>query len=384
MKGPEGEKSAFRICLALLFVIGVCGAVLYTVKGNVADKSVSLAENFDGLLADFPEFSGVILVADKGVPVYHRAFGFRDFTNSKPMRPDSIFELASLSKQFTAMTVMLLMEDGLLEADGLLEQYLPNIPYPGITIRHLLNHTSGLPDYQGLMEQYWDKSKVADNGDIMAYLAQYKPPRLFAPGEKYKYSNTGYVLLASIVEVVSGQDFTDFIRARIFKPLQMTDTDIRSPGDWDMIDRFALGYKIDEESGKYIRAVDLSGQGYTVWLGGRYGPGRVSSTTEDILKWDRALYTDKLVGARVRQMAFTPGHLNDGAAHDYGFGWHIKTDADFGKFMTHSGGNPGYATRIFRFVEADMTVIILNNNGRAQETATLSKDIVSMIRSFRF
>jgi CubicO group peptidase (beta-lactamase class C family) len=154
-------------------------------------------------------FSGVVLIAEKGKIIYEKAVGYREFAQAQPLKKTDIFELASVSKQFTAMIIMMLKEKGLLQYDDLVEKYL-NIPYKGITIRQLLTHTSGLPDYQEIMDQYWDKTKVAGNNDIIVYLNQYHPPILFEPGTKYKYSNTGYVLLASIVEKASGRDFIEF------------------------------------------------------------------------------------------------------------------------------------------------------------------------------
>ncbi|PMD88390.1 serine hydrolase, partial [Siphonobacter sp. BAB-5405] len=159
-----------------------------------------VAQPLDAFFRTAPDFSGVVLIAEKGKPVYHRAFGYQNFDTRQSMTTASVFELASLSKQFTAMTILLLKEAGKLQYDDPIENYLPGLPYPGVTIRHLLNHTSGLPDYQEVMDQHWDKSKVAGNADNIAYLIQYHPERQFEPGSRYEYSNTGYMLLASIVE----------------------------------------------------------------------------------------------------------------------------------------------------------------------------------------
>ena len=124
----------------------------------------------DSVFNSIPNFSGVILFADKGDPIYHKAFGVRSYETDIPIELDDIFELASVSKQFTAMTIMMLKEEGKLQYDDPIEKYLPDVNYQGITIRHLLTHTSGLPDYYEVMDQYWDKSKVATNPDIFEYL----------------------------------------------------------------------------------------------------------------------------------------------------------------------------------------------------------------------
>ena len=191
-------------------------------------KTPATTQRLDSLMNSMEDFSGVLLVADQGKPIYHKAFGFLDFQNQTPLDTNAIFELASVSKQFTAMTIMMLQEEGKLNYDDSLKNFFPELPYRGITIRHLLNHTSGLPDYQATMDKHWDKSKVAGNKDCIAYLATYHPAKQFEPGAKYEYSNTGYLLLASIAERASGVDFISFIRERIFKKVGMPNTDIRS------------------------------------------------------------------------------------------------------------------------------------------------------------
>ncbi|HLZ16833.1 MAG TPA: serine hydrolase domain-containing protein, partial [Cyclobacteriaceae bacterium] len=233
---------------------------------------------------------------------------------------------------------------------------------PGITIRQLLNHTSGLPDYQKLMDENWDKSKVAANDDILAYLKKFHPPSLFKPGDKYEYSNTGYVLLGSIVEKASGKEFVAFCRERIFMPLGMTSTDIRSKKEKDSISNFALGYMFVPEKNRYVRADSFPSSNYTIWLGGRKGPGRISSTTSDLLKWDRALYSGKLVDSETLNAIFSPAKLNNGSPSNYGFGWMLQSDSTQGRIVYHTGDNPGYKTEILRYIDKDKTVIVLCNN----------------------
>ena len=257
------------------------------------------------------DFSGVLLVAGQGKPIYHKAFGFLDFQNQTPLDTNAIFELASVSKQFTAMTIMMLQEEGKLNYDDSLKNFFPELPYRGITIRHLLNHTSGLPDYQATMDKHWDKSKVAGNKDCIAYLATYHPAKQFEPGAKYEYSNTGYLLLASIAEKASGVDFISFIRERIFKKVGMPNTDIRSKEAKLQLPNFAWGHIYVPEKKQYIPADSFPSSNYTIWLGNRKGPGRMSSTASDLLKWDQALYTTNLVSEKSFVEAFKPATLTN-------------------------------------------------------------------------
>jgi CubicO group peptidase (beta-lactamase class C family) len=349
--------------------------LLFLLLPHLIAAQNSISRKIDALPELKKDFSGVVLVAHKGKPVYHKAFGYREFADKAPLQKDDIFELASVSKQFTAMIIMMLKERGKLNYDDPVEKYL-DIPYKGITIRHLLTHTGGLPDYQDIMDKYWDKTRVAGNADAIAYLNKYAPPKIFEPGEKYEYSNTGYLLLASIAEKAAGKDFIEMCRQWIFRPLKMKNTNIRSPEEKKAATHFAIGHIYVKErskpalpAGRYVRADSFPSSDYTIWLGNRKGPGRVSSTAEDLLKWDNALYTEKLVKQSTLAEAFTPMKLNNGNFSNYGFGWTIRTDAAPGKIVYHTGDNPGYKTIIVRYIDKKKTLIVLNNN--ADENFTL-------------
>ena len=339
-----------KFFLLLIFLLPL------TFFGQLTNVSV-----YDSLMKNHEDYNDVILVAENGIPVFHKAYGYRELIRKEPLLQDDVFEMASVSKQFTAMIIMMLQEKGKLNYDDLVEKYL-DIPYKGITIRQLLTHTSGLPDYQEIMDKHWDKTKVAGNPDIINYLNQYAPPVLFAPGTSYKYSNTGYVLLASIAEKASGKDFIKISRKWIFKPLQMNSTKIRTPKQKANTQNFTTGHLLNTTNNQYRRADSDPSSDYTIWLGNRKGPGRVSSTAGDLLKWDNALYTEKLIKQETLKQAFEPMLLSNGKKSYYGFGWMIKADSKHGKTVMHTGDNPGYKTQIIRFIDAQKTIIVLNNN----------------------
>ena len=315
----------------------------------------------DSLFAVQKDFSGVVLAAEKGKIIYHKAFGYRAFASKTPLQKSDIFELASVSKQFTAMIIMMLKEKGMLGYDESVEKYL-TISYKGITIRNLLTHTSGLPDYQDIMDEHWDKTKVAGNEDCIEYLNKFAPAKLFEPGTKYEYSNTGYLLLASIAEKASGKDFIELCRQWIFRPLQMNSTAIRTPAEKAAIKNFAIGHIFVQNRQLYIRADSFPSSNYTIWLGNRKGPGRISSTATDLLIWDQALYSNKLVKQSTLQEAFTPIKLYDGSNSYYGFGWMLRAASNDGTVVYHDGDNPGYKTEIIRLIDKKKTIILLNNN----------------------
>ena len=351
-------KQRFLFILTLFF----SGSVL-------AQTPVQVLSN---LLSREKDFNGVVLYAENGKTKFLKPFGYRNYNTAQPLKTTDIFELASLSKQFTSMIIMMLQEEGKLQYNDPVEKYLV-IPYRGITIRHLLTHTSGLPDYQEIMDTLWDKQKVAGNKDILEYLNQYAPPKVFEPGTKYEYSNTGYVLLASIAEKASGKDFIDLCRSRIFSPLNMHSTDIRTLEKKASTVNFALGHIYVKESERYVRADSFPSSDYTIWLGNRKGPGRISSTAEDLLKWDQALYSAKLVKVETLDLAFTPGTLNDGSSTNYGFGWMIQTNLKREKVIWHSGDNPGYKTRIMRYPASKQTLIVLCNNAYPEFESMMNK-----------
>lgn len=361
--------------VTILFIL----ALLLTFSARAqTNSSISLNNELTSLFAGIPDFSGAVLIADKGKPIYQKAFGYKNFETKDPITTSSIFELASVSKQFTAMTILMLKQQGKLAYDDLIEKYIPGLPYPGITIRHLLNHTSGLPDYQDVMDKHWDKSKVATNADNITYLIQYHPAKLAEPGEKYQYSNTGYMLLASITEKASGQDFIEFCRTRIFKPVGMTHTDIRTRADKIKLPDMAWGYMYVPDKKRYVRADSFPEFNYAIWLGNRKGPGRISSTVGDLLKWDRALYTNQLVSQQTLKDAFVPAKLNDGSLTQYGFGWEVKQSDKLGKVVWHDGDNPGYKTQIMRYIDADKTIIVLCNNAH-EKLPVILKTIEALV-----
>lgn len=313
--------------------------------------------------------NGNLLIAEKGNVIYKKSFGLRDMAANLPLDDNSIFELASVSKQFTAMGIVLLQQKGKLQYDDKLSKYIPELAsYEGITIRHLLNHTGGLPDYMELLGKKGDTTKIATNKDIITLFAKEKPMALFTPGSKFEYSNTGYALLASVIEKASGKTYAEFLSANIFKPLKMENTFVYtrrlSP---KKIADYAYGYVADK-GGKPALPDDLPDYHYTWWLDGIVGDGTVNSTTGDLLKWDRALYTDKLVSKKSFEQIATPPTLPAGEKTTYGFGWIIDKNANYGTVMSHSGGWPGYRTYIERHTDNDKTIIFLTNSETAQRT----------------
>ncbi|MFM7195075.1 MAG: serine hydrolase domain-containing protein [Bacteroidota bacterium] len=342
-------------CLAMLAAL----VLAFSPKQKPSDTD-RLKPSMDSLVNAADGFSGVVLVANKGTAVYQGAFGLRDYRTGAPMDTASIFELASISKTFTAAVVLRLVQEGKLGLDDPIERFLGTFPYKGITIRNLLNHTSGLPDYQEVMDQHWDKSRVAGNAECIELLVRYHPDPLFMPGERYAYNNTGYLLLATIAERASGIEFTELMRARFLDPLQMEKTRFRTLQEKSSLPEVAWGF-IPDEKGALASADSFPSSNYTIWLGNRKGPGRISSTAADLLKWDQSFYSGNLLDTALIDAAYRPARLLSDSLTAYGFGWELH-QVNGRRMVGHSGNNPGYRTLLLRDIEQNRTVILLSNN----------------------
>ncbi|MBL7849818.1 MAG: serine hydrolase [Cyclobacteriaceae bacterium] len=296
-------------------------------------------------------YNGTVLIAEKGKVLYKKAFGVRN-AGGEQLTTASSFNLASVSKQFYAMMTMMLKEQGKLAYDDPVKKYVPAFPYPTITIRHLLNQTSGLPEYFDIAQGRMTLLDTLTNAMMIRILAERKPPLVFEPGTRWEYCNTNYTTLASVIESASGITPETLFQKYITGPLKMNDTYIYHLKQKTYPASRVFGFKI--EGGKRVTD-DL------VRLDGIVGDGNVYSSVEDLLKWDQALYTEKLVKKSTLQEAFTPARLKNGELTDYGFGWRV--DAAGGK-LSHTGGWVGFATIIVRYTGKNQTLIVLDNSGQ--------------------
>lgn len=332
----------------------------------------SRSENFHTLCRYLNKnhmFNGNILIAEKGKPVCECTIGYASLENKQRLTENSIFELASVSKQFTATGILILVEEGEICVDQLVDFILPDFPYTDITIRNLLTHTSGLPAYEELFEKYWDRSKIATNKDVLDMLRKYAPPVHFAPGDQWEYSNTGYVMLACIIEQVSGLPYAEFMKEYVFEPLGLHSTLVYSrrysPGS---IPDYAYGYVKDHEENSYVLPDLLPSEDYVIYLDGIQGDGCVNSTAEDLVKWCQAVQRKDLISEKWWDEALRPSVLNNGDTTDYGFGWRIEKDSTDGRIISHGGGWPGYRTFDIQYLDKDITLVYLCNIEPASRT----------------
>ncbi|HSK12359.1 MAG TPA: serine hydrolase [Phnomibacter sp.] len=359
MKAGTVSLRAFFIFLSFSFL--ACDA---------PDTNKRKADRMDEFLAGqmkYYRFNGNVLVAENGKIIFQKSYGVADFNTERPLNDSSVFELASVSKQFTATAILLLVDKGILKLTDTLRQFFPELPYPNITLWHMLTHTSGLPDYFEPMLEKWDKTKIAFNSDMIAFLAKEKLPVEFAPGTQWAYSNTAYALLASIVEKVSGQSYKDYMAENIFTPLGMRHTRIWNTRRSlrDTIPNYAFGYVYNDSLKKYILPDNDPNVNFVIFMDGIQGDGIVNSTAVDLLIWDRAIKNSTLLKPATQAEMVKGQSLMDTLKGSY-YGFGVMLDSsDMGELLSHSGGWPGYTTWLARNIKKDQTVIVLSNNNAA-------------------
>ena len=353
----------------LIPILWIC--ILFT---NCQDKSPrpafndgdSIPDRIDRLVTGYyidHKFSGSVLVANQGNVLLNKEYGYLDLDSTRAINKASVFEIASLSKSFTALLIMMLEEEEKLDFDDKIIQYFPNLSYVNCSIRHLLTHTSGLSERQffGWAGQNMDPAKIYSNEFILTYLEQENPQLAFQPGEQWEYSNLAYFLLPLIMKQVTGKHYIQLLREKIFEPLEMNHTGIFSQEvKGNGMENYAFGKVMNPNDSLFISSFGMA------WSDSLYGGVGILSNTTDLLKWDRALYTNVLVAQDKIREAFEPTILSDGSSSNYGFGWYIRENymidgTNCGKRVDHQGLWPGYESSMVRYIEHDKTIIILAN-----------------------
>ncbi|MFT3936930.1 MAG: serine hydrolase [Chitinophagaceae bacterium] len=330
----------------LILLLLISSSLIANAQWSAKIKSIDSVLNY---LYSRQLFNGTVLIAENGKVLYKKAFGIAG-ADGKALTTASAFNLASVSKQFFAMMTMMLKEEGKLQYDDAVQKYLPQFPYPQITIRQLMNHVSGLPEYFDIADANRNLLDTLTNASMLDLLAKVKPVLVFTPGERFEYCNTNYTTLASIIEKLSGMRCDSFFAKRIAQPLKLSNTYIYNLTMKSYPSSRVFGFHY--AGGKTVPD-DL------LWLDGIVGDGNVYSSVEDLYKWDQALYTEKLIKQSTFKDAVTAGVLNNGKPTNYGFGWFIeKTPGEF----SHSGGWVAFGTFIDRYTSSHQTFILLDNS----------------------
>lgn len=315
-----------------------------------------LIQTIDNLIQESykPTEPGVaVIVFRDGETIFRKGQGMANLELGVPIEPDMVFRLGSITKQFTAVSILMLAEQGKLTLDDSISKFLPDYPTHDhlITVEHLLTHTSGIKSYTSMPEwpPLWRKDfAVQELVDFFKY-----QPMESAPGKRWAYNNSGYILLGAIIEKISGQSYEQFIQQNIFEPLGMKQSYYDSPSR--VIPRRVAGY--DKSVDGFTNAAYLS-------MTQPYAAGALASTVDDLVLWDSALYTEQLLKHETLQKAHISHQLMDGSSTAYGYGWDISEYAGH-RLVEHGGGIHGFRTRAIRMPDDRVFVAVLSNNGGA-------------------
>lgn len=322
------------------------------VPGKITEQEKSQYENevrnFYNKRLEKSGFNGALIVAKKGNIIFEKYKGFENINKKDSLiNEHSSFHLASMSKTFTAMATLKLMEQKKLDLNDNVKKYLASFPYDGITVKMLLTHRSSLPNYVYFMQLLgWDKKKYIINQDILDYMVKFQPPLIGHPGTHFKYCNTNYALLALIIEKASGKSYPQYLYNTFFKPLEMNDTYV-----------FALSDTLTA-----MPSFDYRGRPERFnFLDGGYGDKNIYSSARDVLKWDQALYSGQLFKQKTLDSAFAPYSNEKPGIKNYGLGWRMNVYPDGKKIVFHTGWWHGNNTILIRLIADSATIIALGN-----------------------
>lgn len=316
-------------------------------SGVRADKVDDLVREY---LTKYRVPAASVAVVQNGKIVKSQGYGMANVELSVPATDKTVYELGSITKQFTAVAIITLVEAGKLTVDEAVANILPDLPtsWSGVTVRHLLTHTSGIKSYTSLPNFMELTRKDVSHDEVIKSVAD--QPLEFKPGEKWNYSNTGYFLLGMVVEKLSGKSYGDYLQEKIFGPLGMTSTRVNDLGA--IIPNRACGYTRKGDEVRVAPAISMT------WP---FSAGVLISTVTDLAKWDAAVGTDKLLKKSSWDMIWTPVKLNGGATHPYGFGWGVDRESGH-KMIGHGGGIPGFTTDMARYPDDGLAVVVLTNS----------------------
>lgn len=294
-------------------------------------------------------FNGAVLVGQRGKVIYERYFGYGNRERKIPLGVNSSSQLASVSKTFTGAAILYLYEHKQLNIDYPVQTYIKDFPYPGISIRMLLNHRSGLPDYTKWVPVYnHDARTPITNETMMKLLAKHKPRLEARPDKRFKYCNTNFAILSRIIETVTGMSYADFMSKYIFQPLGMNNTFVYDP--WKgLVGNAAISYKYN-----WVREPDMFADGVT-------GDKGIYSTVQDMFRWDQSLYNSTLLSNQMIELSYGPCSFEKPGIKNYGLGWRMLCYPNGNKIIYHNGWWHGNNTSFYRLIKENMTIIVLGN-----------------------
>ncbi|MFH0893899.1 MAG: serine hydrolase domain-containing protein [Bacteroidota bacterium] len=342
-------------------------------------KTIAKIDKYMTQLYNAGCFNGNILLADSNQIIYEKSFGYADYKKKEMLDANCRFEIASLTKAFTAIAILQLKDKSKLLLSDSINKFIPDFPYHGITIRHLLNHTSGLPDYVGLFFNYFNQQKLATNQDIVTMLIRYKPKLLNAPGSAWKYSNTGYCMLALTIEKISGMSYADYIQKYIFDACDLRQSYLFS--DKGYADKFFLAkpYFYSYKYKATLTTDSMSQAKLIKAMAGITGDARIFSTTGDLYKFNKNLFSGNLISSESLREAISTVQIEKAKTPAYGMGWYLDKETSKQDWIYHPGIFPGYRAYWGKDLKKGTFLILLGNNEQVNDKITVYADNILRI-----
>lgn len=359
----DNRKLIVFIAISIILILGSCGEEKRKPKAKIREITVesqlsvsakkALAKKMDKYFVDqakYHRFNGSVLIAKKNEVIFSGNYGIANFSSKEKLNESSIYQLASLSKQFTAAAIVLLQQEGKLAYSDTITKYFPDFHYNKVTIQQCLNHTAGLPNYYWIAEHKWENKYPPTNEQIMEMMEDDDVMPYFSAGAKYAYSNTAYMVLASVVEKISGISFADFLKENIFNPIGMNDS-------------YVYSFTYDKERENQLYGYRKQGRRYIKIPGtindGVVGDKNVYSTVYDLFKWYKVLNSNKLISDSSRANMYSLGKTSRGYEIPYGFGFHID---EKNNIVYHNGKWNGFRNTFRQYPDDDILIIVLEHS----------------------
>ncbi|MDX5319884.1 MAG: beta-lactamase family protein, partial [Bacteroidota bacterium] len=365
----------FALLLLLIFVVssksgGDEGMTLHPLQQHLEAKKKWEAHQIDSFITKLSAqglFNGTLLVARGGEIIYHESMGVANRVTEEPITNDMPYQMASVSKPITAAAIMLLVQQGEIGLDDKITKYLPELPqYNKVKVRHLLTHTSGIPDYIYRYSSAWKQNAYMSNDGLLSFYALKKYRTMFTPGYRYEYCNTNYAFLASIIERVTEEKFADFVNDHIFQPLGMCHSHVFTP-------------EVDSLNPPTIKGYRWTGRSWLEygedWRNGIVGDKGVFSTADDMLRFSKAFDADYLWCNETCDQIFKPTYTRGRGESEYGYGWRMR-QWDSMDVVLHYGFWNSFRTGLIEFPESDVTFVILNNFTGASGGRVNNRDLI--------
>ncbi len=376
-------KNKIQLIIYLVFIIGIVSCNL-SAKSEKAKKerekqkndSLEIAdiqlktkkiEDFFKFFSKETDFNGGALVAYKGKIIYHKVQGLANKKKNEPLKLNSRFQLASVTKPITAIAIMCLYQDSLLNLDDLVSKHILNFPYPKITVRMLLSHRSGLSNYMYFAETLTNRRDIIYNEQVVEMMLKHKPKPYLQPDIQYDYCNTNYVLLAAIIEKISGKKYENFVKERIFDVADMKESFFFQYGKENPTENLATGYHFKWE------------EALRTYQEGVIGDKGMYSTLEDLYKLDQCLYTEKILKKETLELMIQPANP-EMEKSNYGFGWRIPMSENYKGIVLHGGWYRGFNTMFARDLTNKNTVILFSNV-RTRIMGDAYREIIKILRN---